>query len=157
MSDKIRGFEVVSKYSAETLKVPVRATKHAAGYDIFNNTGFDIIIEPGELSDIITTKFKVYMLPDEVLSIYPRSGHGFKYSVRLANTVGKIDADYYNNSNNEGELFIRFHNQGPKTLKIPNGEAFAQGIFTKYLLVDGDTLDSGSTREGGLGSTTGKV
>ena len=91
MSDKNRDFEVVSKYSNETLKKPIRATKHAAGYDIFNNTGFDIIIEPGELSDILTTKYKAFMLPDEALFIYPRSGHGFKYSVRLANTVGIID------------------------------------------------------------------
>jgi len=157
MSDKNRDFEVVSKYSNETLKKPIRATKHAAGYDIFNNSGFDIIIEPGELSDILTTKYKAFMLPDEALFIYPRSGHGFKYSVRLANTVGIIDSDYYNNPKNEGEIFIRLHNQGTKTLKILRGESFAQGIFAKFLLIDGDSLDNGDVREGGLGSTTGKV
>lgn len=161
---KIRGFEVVSKYIKETIKKPVRSTKRSAGYDIFNNTGSDLIIEPGELSEPITTKIKSYMLEDEVLLILPRSGVGFKYSVRLANTVGVIDSDYYKEfpviiegKEHEGEIFIKLHNQGEKTLRIPAGEAFAQGIFIKYLLVDGDDFVSGADREGGLGSTTGKV
>lgn len=152
-----RGFEVVSKYLNENIKEPLRGTKLAAGYDIFNNTGAEIVIEPGELSEPISTKLKAYMLGNEFLGILPRSGHGFKYSVRLANTMGIIDADYYNNSKNEGEIFVKLHNQHDLRLRIPVGEAFAQGIFMNYLLVDGDSLDNGAEREGGLGSTTGKV
>jgi hypothetical protein len=89
--EKTRGFNVVSKYATESVQMPKRATKLAAGYDVFNNTGADIVIQPGELSGAVTTKIKAYMLEDEVLMIYPRSGQGFKYSVRLANTVGIID------------------------------------------------------------------
>lgn len=88
---KIRGFEPVSKYVNEKLKMPVRSTRLSAGYDIFNNTGSEIVIEPGELSEAISTKIKAYMLGNEFLGILPRSGHGFKYSVRLANTFGVID------------------------------------------------------------------
>ena len=109
---RLRGFEIVSKYeNDDNIKEPIRATKLSAGYDLFNNTGSEIVIDPGELSEAITTKIKSYMQPGEFLAIYPRSGHGFKYSVRLANSVGIIDADYYNNSKNEGEIFIKLHNQ----------------------------------------------
>ena len=43
------------------------------------------------------------------LGIYPRSGQGFKYGIKLANTVGIIDSDYYH-SDNEGHIFIKFVN-----------------------------------------------
>lgn len=151
---KLRDFEIVSNFqeNLENFKKPVRATKYSAGYDIFNNTGKDIIIKSGEISEAITTSLKTYMLPDEFLSIHVRSGHGSKYSVRLCNSFGVIDADYYNNSKNEGEFFVKFHNQGPKDLIIPIGEAMAQGIFLKYLVTDSD--ESENVRTGGFGSTT---
>ena len=75
----------------------------------------------------------------------------------FGNHICLHNCDYYNNPKNEGEIFIRLHNQGTKTLKILRDESFAQGIFAKFLLIDGDSLDNGNTREGGLGSTTGKV
>ena len=86
-----RGFEIVSKYAEESVKMPKRGTKRSACYDIFNNTGEEIVIKAGELSSAITTKIKSYMLEDEVLMAYVRSGQGFKYSVRLANSTGVID------------------------------------------------------------------
>lgn len=91
-SNKIRGFELVSKYTEETDNlVPRRGTKKSACYDVFNNTKSDIVLKAGEMSSAITTKFKAYMLDDEVLMAYVRSGHGFKYSVKLANSTGIID------------------------------------------------------------------
>lgn len=153
---RTRGFEVVSKYVDETDKLlaPKRATKKSACYDVYNNSGEDIVLQPGEISGAITTKFKSYMLDDEVLKAFVRSGHGFKYSVRLANSTGIIDADYYNNPTNEGEIFIKLHNQGDKELVIPVGEAMAQFMFQKYLLADGDSFENGDDRDGGIGSTS---
>ena len=152
--EKIRGFEIVSKYATEQIQMPKRGTKKSACYDIFNNTGADIIIEAGAITSAITTKVKSYMLDDEVLVGHVRSGHGFKYSVRLANSCAIIDADYYNNANNEGEIFIKLHNQGDKQLVIKQGEAMAQVMFQKYLLADGDSFDMGDDRAGGFGSTS---
>jgi len=151
---KKRGFEIVSKYVAEksTLLLPKRATRGSAGYDIFNNTGSDIVLKPGDISEAITTKLKSYMLNDELLEIHVRSGHGFKYSVRLANCTGIIDSDYYNNKNNEGEIFVKLHNQGTKELVIKQGEGMCQAIFKNFLIADDDVVDS--NREGGLGSTS---
>lgn len=161
-SVKTRGFELVSKYAGETTnRVPRRGTKFSACYDIFNNTGKDIVLAPGELSSAIPTKFKAYMLNDEVLMAYVRSGHGFKYSVRLANSTGIIDADYYkaepvlNNKGEpeEGEIFVKLHNQGEKELVISVGEAMAQMMFQKYLIADDDADTVGGDRLGGFNST----
>lgn len=149
-----RGFEIVSKYAEESVKMPKRGTKRSACYDIFNNTGEEIVIKAGELSSAITTKVKAYMLEDEVLMAYVRSGHGFKYSVRLANSTGIVDSDYHNNKSNEGEIFVKLHNQGSKDLSIPIGEAMAQVMFQKYLLADGDSHEIGDERDGGFGSTS---
>jgi dUTP pyrophosphatase len=149
-----RGFELVSKYEDEksTIIRPKRATKFSAGYDIFNNTGNDIVIKAGEISSAFTTKFKSFMGADEYLAIHVRSSHGFKYSMRLANSTGIIDGDYYNNKNNEGEIFVKFHNQGDKDLIIKRGEAMCQAIFNKFLIANDDCTDD--VRDGGLGSTT---
>ncbi|MCF8009453.1 MAG: hypothetical protein K9K32_06775, partial [Halanaerobiales bacterium] len=100
----------------------------------------------------IPTGIKAYMQPDEVLFAYPRSSLGFKYYCRLANTIGVIDADYYNNEDNEGHIWIKIRNEGDKQMKIKCGEAICQVIFQKYLLVDGDSFE-GERRKGGIGST----
>lgn len=154
---KIRDFEYVSTCDPEKIDemtLPQRGTDRSAGYDIFNNTGERIMIIPGEISDAIPTGIKAYMLDDEYLEIVPRSSVGWKYSTRLANTVGIIDADYYNNEKNEGEIFIKLHNQGDKAIVIEPNQAFVQGIFKKYLITDTDEPIN-SSRNGGVGSTDG--
>ena len=93
---------------------------------------------------------------DWVLKIYPRSGLGFKYRLQLNNTVGIIDSDYYN-SDNEGHIFIKITNDSRegKTVQVQENTGFAQGIFLEY----GITVDDDATavRNGGMGSTTGKI
>ena len=76
--------------------------------------------------------------------------------MQLDNTVGIIDSDYFNNSGNEGHIFIKITNDTNcnKTLKINKGDAVAQGIILQYFLTDND--DSDSIREGGFGSTNVK-
>jgi dUTP pyrophosphatase len=155
MIERIRGFEIVSKYENEKdiIIMPKRGTRKSACYDIFNNTGEDIFLLPGEISHPLTTKLKSYMLDDEVLMAFVRSSIGFGYSVRLANSTGIIDCDYYNNAKNEGEIFVKLHNQGFQLLTIEKGKAFAQVMFQKYLLADGDSFTIGNIRDGGIGST----
>jgi len=155
----LRGFQLVSKYlvmgkQPDIFKMPSRASKHSACYDIYNNTDEDIILEPGEISKAITTHIKIKMPMNNVCKFFVRSGHGFKYSVKLANSTGIIDADYYDNPKNEGECLVKFHNQGDKQLTIPKGEAMAQAMFQEYLLTDDDDDTVGGVRVGGLGSTS---
>lgn len=133
------------------VKFPRRATQKSAGYDIYAT--FGIRLAPGE-EVLIPTGMKAYMLKDEFLGIYPRSGLGFKFFLRLANTVGVIDSDYYNNATNEGHIFIKMRNESSANfIDLPLGTAIAQGIFTKFLIADDDDPEL-AERRGGLGSTT---
>jgi len=155
---KIRGFEKISIEQFEKdikdtnlyseVKVPQRATKHSAGYDIFAVK--DIFLKPDEMA-AFPTGIKCYMQNDEWFSIRVRSGHGFKFNLRLKNQVGVVDSDYYNNPKNEGHIFIALQNEGNKDFVVKKGDAFAQGIFHKYLVADGDFVET--TRNGGFGST----
>lgn len=136
-----------SKETYDNIKLPKRATAKSAGYDFFAPT--ELTIAPNE-TVTVATGIRALMPDNWCLLIYPRSGLGFKYKLRLNNTVGVIDADY-SNSDNEGHIFVRMTNESDKLLQIPQGSAFAQGIFTQYLLTEDD--DTTTTRNGGLGST----
>ena len=129
--------------------LPKRSTKKSAGYDIYSPID---VTAPSHGMVKIPTGIKVMMEDDEILSIYPRSSIGFKTGIRLANTVGIVDSDYYNNSDNEGHIFIKFYNPTDEDYLIHIGDKIAQGIFTKYLIVD-DEEEILTERSGGLGST----
>lgn len=136
----------------EAVKLPKRATKGSAGYDFYAPTAFTI--RPGETVKI-PTGIRVEMEAEWVLKCYPRSGLGFKYRLQLNNTVGIIDSDYFY-SDNEGHIFAKVTNDTneDKTVEIPAGTGFMQGIFVEYgITVDDDVED---IRNGGLGSTTQK-
>lgn len=60
--------------------------------------------------------------------------------------------DYFY-GDNEGHIFVKIRNEGDKPLLIKQGEAFAQGIFTKFLTTDDDELSEKKVRNGGFGST----
>lgn len=129
---------------------PKRSTSKSAGYDIFSP--FDFTLNPNEEIKV-PTFLSVYMNDGEFLAIFPRSGLGFKYYSRLANTVAIIDSDY-NLSDNEGHIWIKIRNESDKPMNIKAGEAIAQGIFIPFMLVDNDSFDNGAVRNGGFGSTT---
>ena len=109
--------------------MPERKTKKSAGYDFIAINDFEI--KPGEIKKI-PTGYKVELLDDEMLMIFVRSSMGFKYNIRMCNQVGIIDADFYNNPDNEGHMWVALQNEGDKTYVVKKGEAYAQGIFVKY-------------------------
>lgn len=122
----------------ESYNIPKRQTKYAAGYDFESIE--DFVLKPGEIKKI-PTGFKADMMDDEVLLLIVRSGMGFKYNVRLCNQVGVIDKDYYNNSDNEGHMFIALQNHGEKDYVVKKGDRICQGMFVKYLTVDDESDD----------------
>ncbi len=134
----------------ESIKLPKRATAGSAGYDFY--APFDIKLAPGETVKV-PTGIRAWIEDGWVLKIYPRSGLGFKFRLQLNNTVGIIDSDYYN-SDNEGHIFIKITNDSNegKTVEIPAGTGFAQGIFIEYGITLDDDADG--VRNGGFGSTT---
>ncbi len=119
----------------ESYKLPSRESTAAAGYDLFLVE--NLTIAPNEIVKI-PTGVKVRCEKDEVLLIIVKSSTGFKYNIRLVNQVGVIDADYYNNKDNEGHIFVKIQNEGDKTITFKAGEAVAQGVFIKYLLTQSD-------------------
>lgn len=134
----------------DEIKIPKRATRCSAGYDIYSPV--DFILHPGDTIKL-PTFIKVNLDDDKFLMIAPRSGQGFKYKVQLYNTVGVIDADYYSNKSNDGHIWVKLYNDSPegKPLEIKRGEAICQGIILKYYTVEGD--ESEMERVGGFGST----
>lgn len=133
------------------IKLPQRATEGSAGYDIFSVFHF-VLKDKAEETPIIPTGIKVMMPKGVVLSILPRSSYGFKHGIRLANTSGIIDSDYYNNPNNEGHILLKLISQHESEEKIYIGDRIAQGIFTNYLVIDDDSPIQ-TDREGGIGSS----
>ena len=127
--------------------LPRRATKGSAGYDFFAPETFSLA--PSETIKI-ATGVRAKINDGWVLMIFPRSGLGFKYRLTLDNTVGIIDADYFN-AENEGHIFIKMTNCGDKPLTVEKGKAFAQGVFLPFGITADD--DCGGERTGGFGST----
>lgn len=146
--DKLKRVLDISMDDYEDIILPRRATVKSAGYDFYFLT--DLVIEPGEIK-LVPTGIKASMEDDEVLMLFVRSSMGFKYNIRLCNQVGIIDADYYNNDDNEGHIFVKIQNEGDETRFFKKGDRFVQGLFVKYLCTDADSVTS--ERTGGIGST----
>ena len=141
------GDDAESVYNA--IKLPRRATSGSAGYDIF--APFEITLKAGETVKI-PTGIRVKIEDGWFLSLYPRSGLGFKFRLQLDNTVGIIDSDYYN-AENEGHIMVKLTNdtREGKTVQIAAGAGFVQGIFLEYGITEDDDADG--ERVGGFGST----
>ena len=139
----------------DEIKLPARATKHSAGYDFYSTE--DFIVGPGE-SVVVNTGIKCEIDPNWVLVLCPKSGLGFKYCMTLSNTIGIIDADYYNSESNdatnEGHIMVKIHvpSGSTKALVIEKGQKFCQGIFLQYGVAI-ENEDELGTRNGGIGST----
>ena len=69
----------------------------------------------------------------------------------MANSVGIIDADYYNNPDNEGEIFFQLINLSPVKIELKRGDIIGQGIIKQYLTIEDDM--AAGERIGGFGST----
>ena len=133
--------------AVDEIPLPRRATAGSAGYDFICPA--DITLQPGE-AITIPTGIRCEMQPGWVLMLFPRSGLGFKHQVRLANTVGVIDADYFHAAN-EGHIMVRIVNGGDHVVSIAQGERFCQGVFLPHGLAEED--DVLADRTGGFGST----
>lgn len=148
----MRKFEVIEKYKNKNINIPKRATKNSAGYDL--EAAETVILKPFKLGDspyFIPTGIKASYNDDEFLMIVNRSS-GPKKGLVMTNGIGIIDSDYYNNSDNEGHIFLQFINITNNDIVINKGDRIGQGVFCKYFITSDDT-DSNIKRNGGHGST----
>jgi len=130
-------------------ELPKRKTKYSAGYDF--ELIEDLVLKPNETKKI-SLGIKAKFNENEGLFLIVRSSLGFKYNLRMCNQVGLIDSDYYNNSSNEGHMFVKLQNHSEEEVKLKKEAGIIQGIFFKYLTVD-DEEKIENERKGGFGST----
>jgi len=157
-----RFFKVVKEFKGQDINLPKRSTEFSAGYDfealedVIIPGMFDVIwkgfnggIKPGPVK--VRTGVKAKFPEDEALFLHNRSSNPGKFGLILANSVGVIDSDYYNNPDNEGEILFSFYNFGFRPRVIKKGQKIGQGVFQKFLLVDNDNAKG--KRISGHGST----
>lgn len=106
--------------------LPTYGTDGAACFDIYTTTdGFVSEDKPG----VFGTGLSFEVPKGYVMLVYSRSGHGFKWDIRLSNCVGVIDSDY------RGELMVKLACDDPKTedgytcYGFTKGERIAQGMI----------------------------
>ena len=151
--EKVRGFEIAKGFEDKNINLPERKTKYSAAYDL--EAAEDTVIpafKMGMKPTLIKTGLKAYMMPDEVLIIVPRSSGPKKQGILFPHSMGVIDKDYYGNEDNDGNIFVQCINIKDEDVIIKKGEAVAQAIFQKYLMIDGDNAEG--IRKGGFGSTS---
>lgn len=175
-------FEKVSKYADADIAMPVRKTAQSAGYDMVAAEDYVIpslwqmtieateawAVEPDEFvtmemmakftketgfkPTLVSTGMKCKLDPGSYLQLSVRSSSPLKYWLMMANGVGIIDADYYNNTDNEGEIFFQIFNLSPFNIQIKKGEAIGQGIIMPWGITEDDVAVG--ERTGGFGSTS---
>ena len=135
-------------------KLPERSDSRSAGYDLHSKE--DYVLQPGE-SHTFWTDVCATMFFDNVLMIYARSGLGCKNGVVPRNCVGVVDASYYGNPGNGGNLGVCLVNNSDEFFEVKVGDRIAQGVFLRYLVVDDDRFlsqkENTTERSGGFGST----
>ena len=177
-------FEVVSAYADKEINIPTRATHAAAGYDfevaedivvpsakklwdevLYYITGPQYVVM--NLADIaaftkeykvkptlVPTGIKCQLEKDCYLELSVRSSTPLKHWLILANGVGIIDGDYYNNPDNEGHIYFQLINLSPFDIVLKKGDKIGQGIIKRFEVTDDDSKYEKKERAGGFGSTS---
>lgn len=148
---KIRGFEVASGWEEKGVRLPEQGTLHAAGYDFFAPYDIEIPSLPcSTRPTMVATGIKAYMRAGEYLQLANRSSNP-KKGLLLANGVGVVDSDYYENEDNDGHILFAYWNISTEPAFFKKGDRIGQGIFLPYLSADDSVR--GAKRKGGFGST----
>lgn len=148
---KNRGFEIAKGWEDKDIHLPIRKTAHSAGYDV--EAAEDIVIPkyfPGIKPTLIPTGLKAYCGEDECYYLLNRSS-GPKKGFLMANSIGLIDSDYYENPDNDGHFYFAYFNCSDHDIEVKKGDIIGQVVFSKYLVCDGDRATG--KRKGGFGST----
>ena len=174
-------FQKVSRFNEIELPMPVRKTAESAGYDfvvaeditippyqyllkqmetayakhpnaaLSLNEAATVIKDAKAKVSLVSTGMKCQLDPGTYLELSVRSSCPLKHWLILGNAVGIIDADYYNNTSNEGEIFFQIINLSPFPIALKRGDAIGQGIIKSYLTTEDDVAVG--ERTGGFGST----
>lgn len=161
-----RGVEV-EVHSYRDALLPEYQSKYSAGADFF--CAEEVVIpslwkqlfsclfagtkDMKPVPTLVHTGIKARMEKDEVLELYNRSSNPKKLGLILANGVGVVDSDYFENEDNDGEICFAFYNFLPWSVTVYAGDRIGQGVFKKFLRPTKDLLVKDEVRKGGFGST----
>lgn len=165
-----RGFEVCKGFENSDITLPIRKTKSSVAYDleaaedtiipsiwktVFRNVGKflkgDHEYETFKPT-LVKTGLKAYFNEDEALFLATKSSYPGKKGLLLANSIGVIESDYYENQDNDGHIMFAYYNLFPTDVTIKKHEAAGQAFFQKFLITDDDNATG--IRTGGWGSTS---
>lgn len=141
------------KKLTETAMLPERGSDYAAGYDLFADIPENVEIPP-HTTKLIGTGLAMEIPEGYFGGIFARSGLASKESLRPANCVGVVDADY------RGEVKVALHNDSDQVRVIAVNQKIAQLVVVPFLSVEFDEVNELSETvrgEGGFGSTGKKA
>lgn len=134
---------------SDGLSMPVRMTKHAAGFDLHAAVTESVTLAPGEIR-AIPCGFAMALPHGYEAQVRPRSGLATRHGITLVNTPGTIDSDY------RGEVQVPLINLGRGPFVVERGMRIAQMLVLPVPpvdLVEVDELDETSRGAGGFGHT----
>ncbi|MBY0161067.1 dUTP diphosphatase [Cytobacillus firmus] len=133
----------------EDVKLPVKMSELAAGFDLHAAVQEPVVLNPGERK-LIPTGFAIAMPAELEAQIRPRSGLAYKHGITCLNAPGTIDADY------RGEVKVLLVNLGQEPFAIERNERIAQMVFKTVPAVaftEVDELSDTVRGAGGFGHT----
>ncbi len=140
---------VAIKRLQEDAILPSRGSDQAAGYDLYAKNSEPLAIAP-HTTAMVGTGVAMAIPEGYFGGIFARSGLASKQSLRPANCVGVVDADY------RGEIIVALHNDSDEERTIAPKERIAQMVILPFLSVEfteTQDLDETSRGAGGFGST----
>jgi len=140
---------VVRLAHANGLELPSYASSGSAGMDLRAAIEDDLIIAPGERTQI-PTGLIIELPRGWEGQVRPRSGLAWRHGVTLLNSPGTIDSDY------RGEVKVILVNLGQEEFRIGRGDRVAQLIVapaSQVVMVEASSLASTDRGNGGFGST----
>lgn len=137
-------------------KIPTRATKESAGYDLYSIEGGEL--RPGE-TKIFSLGIIVRPPKGYHVRVWGRSGNGSKYNVGIPHGMGLVDRDYCGPNDIMKVVLHRAFNHGfayPRDkFEVKPGDRIAQMTIEPTVFCVLHELDHppATTSRGGFGST----
>ena len=142
---------IIDSIDTKCTRIAEEVMRQGLGSPLTLDEMADITKVANARTTLVPTGIKAKLDEGTYLELSVRSSCPMKYWLVLANGVGIIDADYYNNPDNEGHIFFQIINLSPYPIILKKGSCIGQGIVKSYLLVDNDRAEG--ERTGGFGST----
>jgi dUTP pyrophosphatase len=139
----------IKKLTQTDVKMPIRMTEHAAGFDLHAAVKGPTKLAPGAI-ELIPCGFSMALPQGYEAQVRPRSGLASKHGITLINTPGTIDSDY------RGQVQVPLINLGRNEFVVERNMRIAQMVIMpvpKVELVEVAELDDTRRGERGFGHT----